>query len=261
MRAHATKANKSPAAGLVSPARLRGPAAPPKSVRENTISCSRIFSFDFSRIRVHSGAHDSAPGCQGPRLVPEKSVDDESDGGDGFIKEKGPDAGLGSGDAGVPAPAKKSAGVDSFTVQWSKHSTAGPTVAKLRLDYTATFKNDATHDPALAEFRQSVFTKYEITAGPNKGAKGDTSPVHDDNYSRADDTSGNAKTSTKFQSNDNPGIDTGLDKDDVLDYSFTAEQTIIDTSDGNKVLSTKGPHTGTIKGKDPRAYAGVPTTL
>jgi hypothetical protein len=36
---------------------------------------------------------------------------------------------------------------------------------------------------------------------------------------------------------------------------------IIDTSDSNKVIAKRGPHTGTIKGKDPRTYGGVPANL
>jgi hypothetical protein len=73
---------------------------------------------------------------------------------------------------------------------------------------------------------------------------------------------GHKITDQRFTSNDNPGWDTGqLDKDDVLDYAFTAEQMIIDTSDGNKVIEKRGPHTATIKGKDPRAYGNVPKKL
>jgi hypothetical protein len=131
----------------------------------------------------------------------------------------------------------------------------------LRLEYSATFKNDATHDPAAADFAQNAFHKLKVTDGPHKDEADDNSPLHDDNYSRADDPD-HPRNGTKFESNDNPGtIVDHLDKDDVIDYSFTAEQMIFDTSDGNKVLQKKGPHTGTIKGKHPRAYAGIPATL
>jgi hypothetical protein len=159
-----------------------------------------------------------------------------------------------------PAP-KKKAGVESFTVDWSKHSSAGPTVAKLRLDYNAKFKKDDDHDPALADFRQNAMTKWEITDGPHKGAKGDTSPLHDDNYSRADDLGGHTIHDQLFYSNDNPGWNTWIDKNDVLDYAFTAEQMIIDKSDGNKVIEKRGPHTATITGKDARVYGNVPKKL
>jgi hypothetical protein len=157
---------------------------------------------------------------------------------------------------------KKKAGIESFTVEWAKGVTAGPTAANLRLDYKATFKKDDEHDPALAEFRQNAMTVWKITDGPNKGAKGDTSPLHDDNYSRADDSAGRKLTDQRFESNDNPGWGTGkIDKDDVLDYAFTAEQMIIDTSDGNKIIEKRGPHTATITGKDARAYGNVPKKL
>jgi hypothetical protein len=195
------------------------------------------------------------------RLLREKSVDGESGNRVGLVVEQAPDGGAGPKDAGAPAPAKqKKAGVDSFTVTWKKNPSAGPTKASLRLDYSAKFKKDDAHDPALAEFRQNVLTKLEVTDGPNKGTKIDTSPLHDDNYSRADDTAGNAITDTKFVSEDNPEA-APLDKDDVIDYSFTAEQLIIDTSDGNKVIARRGAHTATIKGKHPRTFAGVPKTL
>jgi hypothetical protein len=128
-------------------------------------------------------------------------------------------------------------------------------------DYHAKFKKDDDHDPALAEFRQNAMTKWEITDGPHKGAKGDTSPLHDDNYSRADDLQGHAINDQLFYSNDNPGWSSGIDKDDVLDYALTAEQMIIDTSDGNKVIEKRGPHTATIKGKDARVYGNVPKKL
>jgi hypothetical protein len=134
-------------------------------------------------------------------------------------------------------------------------------VAKLRLDYNAKFKKDDDHDPALAEFRQNAMTKWEITDGPHKGAKGDTSPLHDDNYSRADDLGGHTINDQLFYSNDNPGWNTWIDKDDVLDYAFTAEQMIIDKSDGNKVIEKRGPHTATITGKDARVYGNVPKKL
>src|SRR3954471_1010964 len=73
---------------------------------------------------------------------------------------------------------------------------------------------------------------------------------------------GNKKTDQPFYSNDSPGWGIGqLDKDDVLDYAFTAEQMIIDTSDGNKVIAKHGPHTATIKGKSPRVHGNVPKKL
>jgi hypothetical protein len=211
-------------------------------------------------------AHSPAP-APVPR---EKAVEDgEQNAVDDLAVEHAAVEKNGDGDAApaqvpVPAAEEKKAGVDSFEVKWAENASATlastPTAPRLRLDYKAKFKNDAEHDPALAEFRQSVKTVWKITDGPRKGQSGDTSPMHDDNYSRADDSAGRAKTDVDFTANDNPGLP-GIDKDDVLDYSFTAEQTIIDTSDANKVIAKRGPNTGTIKGKDPRTFGGVPTTL
>jgi hypothetical protein len=162
-----------------------------------------------------------------------------------------------------PAPApKKTAGVDSFTVVWTENAASGPTIAQLRLDTTAKFKKDASHDPALAEFRQNAAQSVEITAGPHKGQK-HSEPMQDDHYSRTDDTKDHKLSDVDFVTNDNPGNkeDTPLDKDDGIDFSFTAEQMIIDTGDGNKVIAKRGPYTGTIKGKHPRQFGGVPKTL
>ncbi len=191
----------------------------------------------------------------------DKSVDYVSEDRFGLVQDRDPDGGGGGAvktDAG--APVKKAAGVDSFTVKWTKNSLSSSTAAMLRLDYAVKFSKDATHDPAVAEFRQNAFHVIEITAGPKKGFKHDNSPLHDDNYSRADDDSGNPLSDVNFTSNDNPGAKP-INKDDVIDYTFTAEQMVIDTSDGNKVVAKRGPHTGTIKGKDPRTFGGVPATL
>jgi hypothetical protein len=195
--------------------------------------------------------------------VMQKNVDDQRADVRGTVVEQAPPKAPPPGPKAPPPPPPKAktAGVKSFVVKWKKSASAGPTNAALRLDYTAEFLKDADHDPALAEFRQSVMTKYEITAGPHKGETADTSPMHNDNYSRADDTSGHALADVDFVSNDNPGIATVLDKDDVIDYSFTAEDTIIDTSKANAVIARRGPQTGTITGKHPRTYGGVPTTL
>lgn len=193
----------------------------------------------------------------------DKCVDGESDSRFGLVEDKGPDAGVGKGDAGAPVEApKKKAGIDSFVVKWSKNADSSPTTAKLRLDYTAKFKKDDAHDPAAAEFRQNAFHTFEVTDGPHKGQKHSNAPLHDDNYSRADDTAGNGIGDVDFVCNDNPGpVANALDKDDVIDYSFTAEQMIIDTRDSNKVVAKRGPHTATIKGKDPRTFDEVPKTL
>lgn len=200
-------------------------------------------------------------------LLDQKCVDGAESNRQGLVVENNPEGTTdhaGDGDQVVQRDAvqakTKKAGVESFEVKWTKNTDAGPTNARLRLDYTIKFKKDDDHDPALAEFRQNVKTVVEITEGPNKGYKADTSPMHDDDYSRADDLSENQKTDVDFYSNDNPGT-SPIDEKDVIDYAFTAEQMVIDTSDGDKEIAKRGPHTGTIKGKEPREYEGVPTTL
>lgn len=232
---------------------------------DSTTTETARFGHDFSRIPVPPRAEAKAIASEQREslVLEEKSVDGESDSLFGIIQENGTDGGVGPKDAGAPAAGvpKKKAGVDSFKVEWKKNANASPTTAKLRLDYSVKFKKDAVYDPASAEFRQNVMTKWEVTAGPRKGESGDTSPMHDDHYSRADDTGGNTINDENFVSNDSPGFTGSVDKEDVVDYSFTAEQMIIDTGDGNKVIAKRGPHTGTIKGKDPRSYAGVPITL
>ena len=162
----------------------------------------------------------------------------------------------------APAPAqKRKAGIQSFAVKWMKGPQAGPKTAQFRLEYSATFLDDATHDPAAAGFAQNAFHKYKVVAGPHNSEADDNSPLHDDHYSRADDPN-HAATDTAFESNDNPGtVKDHLDATDNIDYTFMAEQMIYDTSDGNKVLQKKGPHTGTIKGVEPRSYTGIPATL
>ena len=156
---------------------------------------------------------------------------------------------------------KKRCGVSKFEVTWAKNPTAGPTKAELRLDITIDFKMDAKHDPCCCEYRQNVKTVAKVTDGPRKGQKVDTSPLHDDNYSRADDTDGNgALGHPGFTTNDNPGLP-NINATDVIDYAFTAEQGVIDCCDKSKEIARKGPHTATIKGKHPRMYGGVPKKL
>lgn len=218
----------------------------------------------FGAIPVLPRQEGAEPPSLGQSLAPrDKCVDGESDSRFGLVEDKGPDAGVGKGDAGSPVDApKKKAGIDSFVVKWSKNADSSPTTAKLRLDYAVKFKKDDAHDPAAAEFRQNAFHTFEVTAGPHKGQKHSNPPLHDDNYSRADDTGGNGIGDVDFVCNDNPGpVANALDKDDVIDYSFTAEQMIIDTRDSNKVVAKRGPHTATIKGKDPRAFDQVPKNL
>ena len=214
------------------------------------------FGHDFSRIPIYA-VHKNVRPDEG---AAEELLPPASDESSGFIQERlqSPQP---SPPTSTPAPASapaKKAGVSSFVVTWKKNSSASASNASLRLDFDVTFLKDAKHDPAAAEFRQNAGSKWEVTAGPHKGQKR-TTALRDDGYSRADD-SHHALTDVKFQSNDNPGLEP-LDKEDVLDYSFTAEQMVIDTTDSNEVVAKRGPHTGTIKGKHPRTYDGVPKTL
>ena len=188
----------------------------------------------------------------------EKNVDGKVENPIGAIVENNPQgtgsAASGSGAVAEKAPKKKTAGVDSFDVKWSENPRSTATKPMIRLDYKAKFKDDDEHDPALAEFRQNAMTKYEIKDGPHKGQKGDTTPLHDDNYSRADDDLGRPLSDVNFSSNDNPGFVTDIDKDDDLDYAFTAEQMIVDMSQGEKVVKKIGPKTARITGKHPRKF-------
>jgi hypothetical protein len=237
------------------------------------------FGHDFGRLPVYPGtkAKAVAPEQHESGIHSDKSADAGDDSRFTIIQGKGPEGGQPPKKAGTPEPApapahktaapKKTAGVDSFVVRWTKNSDAGPTIAELRLDYWAKFKKDDTHDPALADFRQDASYDFKITAGPNKGFAS-TRPMQDDGYSRADDLAGNTINDVNFASNDNPGTTRGItiDKNDVIDFSFTAEQTIVDTGEGDdwngyKVIAKRGPHTATIKGSHPRKYENVPITL
>jgi hypothetical protein len=237
------------------------PARPAQRGIENQAATSP--GYDFSRISIHA-----------PRTVNKDKVGGRAGSGGGDDDAVALDAGSGSGSgsaqarplAPAPAPAApahaKTAGVDSFVVKWSKNTVPGggegPANPRLRLEFIAKFRKDADHDPALAEFRQNAMTVWEITDGTHKGQKV-TETMHDDNYSRADADAGTI-ADVDFTSNDNPGVK-DINADDVLDYSFTAEQMIIDTSQANKVIAKRGPHTATIRGKNPRTYGGVPVTI
>lgn len=149
------------------------------------------------------------------------------------------------------------AGVESFDVNWDVSDEATPTDEKFDIDFSAKFKDDDEHDPDDAEFRQNAGDKLVIKDGPHKG-DGDYEgevPLQDDGYSRLADPGD--YSGADFESDDIPGID-DLDPADDIDYEFSAEQMIIDTSDSNKIIAQKNLHTVTIKGKAPRVYSGLP---
>ena len=164
----------------------------------------------------------------------------------------------------------KCCGVKKFIVKWKKSTGLYPGNL-IRIDVEIEFMNDATHDPACCEYRQNVKTSWSVTAGPHKGQSGGTKKWQDDNYSRGDDTDGKKDkkgnidlSDPGFTTNDNPGLK-GLHKNDVIDYSFSAEQMVIEICakpcPKGKTVAKRGPHTVTVKGKEPRTYTGVPKTL
>jgi hypothetical protein len=229
--------------------------------RDSVETASVPRGYDFSQIPAF--ARPSADGvASGGWNVRDKSVDDKASAAD-LVRDKDPQ---GEKKKETPAaltapaaPTTKKAGVESFWVNWEDNPDSGPTVAKLKLTFQAKFKNDTTHDPALAEFRQTVSHRLKVTAGPNKGQESNKK-LHDDGYSRADDIGNHTIDDIYFLGNDAPGPDK-LDKDDVIDYSFTAEQMVIDTSDKNRVIKKLGPYTAGITGKHPRKPFGVPKMI
>jgi len=91
--------------------------------------------------------------------------------------------------------------------------------------------------------------------------------MHDDNYSRDDNHGAKDRSLEKFETDDNPGwmAPLSMAADSVLDYAFTAEQIVYAPGSAccekDDQVAKRGPHTGTIKGKDPRTFGGVPKTL
>lgn len=168
----------------------------------------------------------------------------------------------------------KCCGVKKFEVKWSKPS--GWYLGQmLRLDVDIEFMDDDSHAPACCAYCQNVMTKFSVTAGPDKGWNGDTSPMHDDHYSRgvdywfgvigSDDTDGKQHHDDPgFKTNDSPGLP-DLDPKSVVDYSFTAEQLVKEACGPpcptGTVVAKRGPHTATVTGKEPRTFTGVPETL
>ena len=129
------------------------------------------FGYDFGHIPVHPRAEAKAIAAERREtlVLGDKSVDGESDSRFGLVEDNGPDAGTGPKDAGTPAGAPKKAGVDSFEVKWTKNSNSGPKTAKLRLDYSAKFTKDATHDPQQPSSARTLFTCLKLLLGLTKG--------------------------------------------------------------------------------------------
>jgi hypothetical protein len=237
---------------------IRKSASPPPpqkdSARDQLLTLQQTVGNRAVEQLIHGASQQPAN-----KPVVKKSVD-YRDEDTGPVVLNDPQGGSGSSGGAVAAKApkakQKKAGVDSFSVKWAENPATTEKSPRLRLDFKAKFKDDDEHDPALAEFRQNAGAKLDVKDGPGKGTKVDI-PMRDDNYSRADDILGRPKSDVNFESNDNPGVTdaAGIDKDSDIDFAFTAEQMIIDTSQGNKVLKKVGPKTGTIKGKHPRKFS------
>jgi len=205
------------------------------------------------RMIARSSNHQAIP-------IQQKTVGDEDNGSMGLIDEQSPPTtGGGTSPAPPPAPAGK-AGIQYFTVTWQQNPKAGPYNARFHLHYLARFLKGSGYDPACAEFKQNVMGIYECTAGTHQGDKADTSPMHNDHYSRDDDLKHRPRTEIDFESQDNPGVKMGhTEPDDVIDFKFTAEQMIVDICQTpNQTIAHIGPHTGIITGADPRTYSNVP---
>jgi Putative peptidoglycan binding domain len=159
-----------------------------------------------------------------------------------------------------PIATGKQAGVDPFTVKWFRDPFEGMDEAvrghdgRIRLEYAATFKDDATHDPAMAEFRQSIKLRVVINGKVTRDLD-----VADDGYGHRDGTIQRDETYTAsgYTGRDRPGVIPLDDTDDVL-IEFTVTNTIIDLALGGAVIAQRGPHTATIKGRHPRTFEGVP---
>jgi peptidoglycan hydrolase-like protein with peptidoglycan-binding domain len=154
-----------------------------------------------------------------------------------------------------PGAGGKVAGVESFTVKYDKDTVPG----RVAIQMDATFKDDATHDPAKAEVQQFVSSRAR-TVKPDGKVTADTGerPFHDDNYHRGSDRKQTYSGAT-FTALDQAGF-SSLSADENLDFRFTAEQRVVDLESGN-ILASRGPHTVTVKGPPPCTYKGAPLEL
>jgi len=165
---------------------------------------------------------------------------------------------------------QKCCGVKTFVVTWKERDEKKS--VGFRIDVTIEFLDDDDHDPACCAYCQYVSTVWEVKDGPNKGNKSDAllKRMHRDNSSRNDDKDENiAKRHKGFKTKVLPGVGVKLEKDDDLDYAFTAEQIVEEDCDSPcpkyAIVAKRGPHTGTVKGKvtkkEGRTFGGVPKTL
>jgi len=165
---------------------------------------------------------------------------------------------------------QKCCGVKRFAVKWTE-SPDFATGTMARIDVEIEFKKDDSHDPACCKYCQTVQTIWSVKSGPWKGQKDDTSPMHDDKYTRgtvvggkvinSDDDDGNVDLGDPgFKTNDNPGWDS-IPADNDIDYKFTAKQEVTEGCESpcstGTTVATRGPHTVHISGKVKRNNNGT----
>ena len=156
---------------------------------------------------------------------------------------------------GKPGPASEGyAGVVIGRVDWTQG-----TGSLLDIQVDITFKNTNGFSQSSAEYQQLA---YSSVTAPNSDLSLSTGPLHDDNYSRKDDKDGKMNDA-HFSTIDSPNFTPGgypLGYDDDIDYTFTAQQLVLDKKHGNKVVAQTPLHTVRISGSSPRDYEGVPYT-
>jgi hypothetical protein len=157
---------------------------------------------------------------------------------------------------------KKKCGVADLQGYLEAYDPPTPDFPGLRLilEVNIKFKSDEVHDPACCDYEQEVKTTYIDWRGWFPKVR-TTAPMHDDNYSRADDLDRNPDVSDPdFYTNDVPGLP-WVKPDDWVFYSFTAVQRVRDNCNGGALVEQRGPHTAMVWGRDPRSTSGLPATL
>ena len=173
-------------------------------------------------------------------------------------------------------------GVDSFLVSWNAGSElilgpGGTHGNMLILFVEIWFTTGPGFDPRCCEYKQNVLSVWSVVHTDGTWEHDNTAPLHDDRYSRGDDTDGNpALEDPHFTTNDNPGI-YGVQAGDNVAYMFTAEQIVYtpqgrqgyDTFTGkyclcspNSLVAKRGPHTAFVTGVYPNlSWSGVGVDL
>lgn len=166
----------------------------------------------------------------------------------------------------VPVPilptGTRIAGVESFSVTYSRDPAQD---GRIRIDVTATFKDDQDHDPAAAEYQQFVSSRATSRLPDGGVSQTPTTllPVHDDGWHRDPGRINNRPqtySGNTFSTFDVAGFNP-IAPDEVLDFRFTAEQRIVDLARNGRIVARRGPHTVVVKGRAPRRYTGLPLEL